>query len=78
MKLTNTYLLLKKKAIATTAAGAIMFQFGACNLQDVPFSTTLDARQLLTSIFRSLILSPIDAAVTEGIDRLVDQFDDQD
>jgi hypothetical protein len=53
-------------ALAALAAGTT-FQFGGCNIADVTIPTTLAGRDLLITLVRGAILTPIDAFVTNAI-----------
>lgn len=48
-------------------AGAFLLQLGGCQFGDITTSVTLSARELLINVFRGVILTPIDTAITAAI-----------
>jgi hypothetical protein len=57
-----------------------VFAFGGCNFGEFTASSTvtLDGREVVSSLIRGLILTPIESAIDASIDRVFDQFDDDD
>ncbi|GEM_PF-2379712 len=67
-----------KRTLALGAAGVLLASpFTSCDLgQFTTTSTvTLDGREVVSFLVRSWILTPIENAVDEGINRFFDQFD---
>jgi hypothetical protein len=72
---------LKKKLVGVVlACGMVQFQLGGCSLGQITTTTTttLDGEVVLTSLLRSLIITPIDEALTAGIAQLIDNLNDDD
>jgi hypothetical protein len=67
---------LRMKAAASLCAAGILFQFGGCNIGQIPVATTLDGSELLITLIRGAILSPIDTAITNAVRNLFDREDD--
>ncbi len=51
------------KLLLTTAA----VQFGSCNIGQIPVTTTIDGTDLIITLVRGAILTPIDNAITTAI-----------
>ncbi len=70
-----------KRALTLGAAGVLFASpFASCDLgQFTTTSTvTLDGREVVSFLVRSWLLTPIENAVDEGIDRFFDQFEHND
>ena len=71
----------KKRTLALAATGVLLASpFASCDLgQFTTTSTvTLDGREVVSFLVRSWILTPIENAVDEGINRFFDRFDHSD
>lgn len=62
----------RRKVLHTVCATGLLFQFGGCELGQITTTTTLDARELIISVVRGTILSPIDQFVTDAVNGLFD------
>jgi hypothetical protein len=56
------------------------FPWGACELGEITTTTTttLDGRDVIVSLVRSAIITPLDAWLTGVVEDFFDQFGDQD
>ena len=56
------------------------FPLGACELGEITTTTTttLDGRDVIVSLVRSAIITPLDAWLTGLVEDLVDQFSEED
>ena len=80
---TNMLVKLKRKMATFTAVGAfLLIPFGSCSLGEITTTmtttTTLDGRDVLISLVRSLIVTPIDRALTTGIEQLISNLEDDE
>lgn len=57
----------RAKRLAVCATCGMMFQFGSCNFGTVTTPVTLDGAQLIVTLIRAAILTPLDAAITEFV-----------
>jgi hypothetical protein len=66
-------------ALIYSALG-VQLAAGGCNLSDINVSSsvTLDPREVIISLIRGAILTPIDNAITQGVNEALDQFVDED
>jgi hypothetical protein len=62
--------MLRKKYLGMLFGMGVLCQFGGCNIGEVTTTTTMDGRQVLISLVRGAILTPIDAWITNGINNL--------
>lgn len=61
---------LKRKVFRLAFAAGLLFQFGNCSdFGSITATTTLDGREVLTNIARSVILTPIDNFITTAINQ---------
>ncbi len=76
---TMTMKRVKRKLAALTMAG-MLFQLGSCNFDDITTTTTttLNTRDVLVTLLRSWIITPIDNYLTDRIDSFVDTLSDED
>ncbi len=78
---TNLLVKLKRKMATFTAVGAfLLIPFGSCSLGEITTTTTttLDGEAVLISLLRSLIVTPIDQALTAGIEQLISNLNDDE
>ena len=78
---TNALVKLKRKMARFTAVGAfLLIPFGSCSLGEITTTTTttLDGEAVLISLLRSLIVTPIDQALTAGIEQLISNLNDDE
>ena len=59
--------LLNRRMLSGICAAGMMFQLGGCEIGEITTTTTVDGRELLISLVRGVILSPIDAFITDAI-----------
>jgi hypothetical protein len=69
-----------RRKLGLLGCGALLFgcPFGGCQIDQVTASTTLDGREVLISLIRGAILSPIDSAITYGVNEFFDEFVDEE
>ena len=69
-----------RRKVALLGLGAFLFgwPFGGCQIDQITTTSTLDGREVLISLIRSAILSPIDTAITEGVNELFDELVDDE
>ena len=67
--------MMRKKSLGLLLGLGVLCQFGGCNIGEVSTTTTMDGRQVLISLLRGAILTPIDVFITDSIN---DLFDDDD
>ena len=58
---------LKLKAAASLCATGTVFQLGGCDFGQIPVTTTLDGSELLITLVRGALLTPIDTAITNAV-----------
>ncbi len=59
--------IVRSKTIALICSAGFMFQAGGCSFGEITTTTTLDGRELLVSLIRGAILTPLDALITDTI-----------
>ena len=67
----------QRRLAAGLCSAAMLFQFGGCQIGEITVVQTVDGRELLISLVRGAILSPIDAAVTNAINNAFSNDDDE-
>jgi len=67
----------KRRGLAAILSAGILFQFGGCNFATVTVPTTLDGTELLITLIRGAILSPIDQAITAAVQNAFNNDDDE-
>ena len=70
-----------KRKLTALAMGAMLlgFPWGGCQIDQITTTSTLDGREVMISLVRGAILSPIDAWITAGVNQIFDQLaDDND
>ena len=69
-----------KRKAGLLAVGATVFGFpwGGCQIDQITTTTTLDGREVMISLIRGAVLSPIDAWITQGVNDLFDELVDGD
>lgn len=69
---------IKKRLIAIAAAG-MLFQLGSCDMTEITVTTTttLDTREVFISLMRGAIITPIDDFLTDRINALIDELQDE-
>ena len=58
---------LRRKLFATACSGGMLLQLGSCDLGTVTVPVTLQGDELLITMVRGLILTPIDTFITNTI-----------
>lgn len=66
-------MLVRTKAVGLICGLGTMCQFGGCDIGTITTTTTLDGRDAIIQLVRSIILAPIDALITDAIN---DAFDE--
>ena len=59
----------RRRIVNAICAGGLVLQFGGCDIGAITTSTTVDGREALISLVRGAILTPIDAFITQAINR---------
>lgn len=54
-------------------AGTSCAIIGDCNLGEVTATTTLDGREVVTSLLKGALITPLETVINEGVDRFFDQ-----
>ena len=69
-----------KRKAGALMMGALLFAFpfGGCQIDQITTTTTLDGREVMISLIRGAVLSPIDAWITQGVNDLFDELVDGD
>lgn len=65
---------LRKCAVSVLGAGMLL-QIGSCQLGDVTTTSTVAGRDLLLQFLRAFLIAPIDAALVNAVDGVVDNED---
>ncbi len=68
----NTIHRMRSRTAKMLVAGAVLTQAGSCNFGEVSTSVTLSGQELIITLIRSAILSPIDAYVTNAVNEIFD------
>ena len=63
------------KAMGVFCTAGVLFQVGSCDFGEITTTTTLDGRELVLTLVRSAVLTPIDQLITAAVNELFD-FDD--
>ncbi len=58
---------LRRRAIGAFLAAGALCQFGGCEIGEITTTSTVDGRELIISVARNLILTPIDQFITNAI-----------
>ncbi len=58
---------LRKRLFSGLWTAGVLFQLGGCDLGQITTTVTLDARELLISVVRGAVLTPIDQLITDRI-----------
>ena len=66
--------ILRRRALSTLCAAGIVCQLGSCNFNEITTTTTmtLDGREVIISLVRQAILTPIDQYITDAVNELFD------
>lgn len=71
-----------RRKVAGLGLGALLltFPFGGCEFEQITATSTvtLDTRDVLISAIRGAILTPIDTLITQGVNQLFDELDDEE
>ncbi len=71
-----------RRKLAALGLGALLFQLplGGCEFDQITATSTvtLDTREVLISMIRGAILTPIDTFITNGVNELFDELDNED
>ena len=70
-----------RKLVAVGMLGTVLaFPFGGCDLGEftTTTTTTLSGREVIAYLVRSVLLTPLETAVNNGIDALFDRLEDED
>ncbi len=60
-------LALRKRLFSSLWTAGVLVQFGGCDLGQITTTVTLDTRDLLISVVRGAVLTPIDQFITDRI-----------
>lgn len=60
----------RKRCLTWFLTGGFLMQLGSCNFGNISTSVTLDGRELIVTLFRAAILTPIDQFITESVNEL--------
>ena len=63
-----------KRAGLFCTAG-VVFQVGSCNFSEITTTTTLDGREVIITLVRNAILTPIDLWITAAVNEMFDAND---
>jgi len=58
------------RAFAALLYAGLALQLGGCNFGEITTTTTLDGRQLIESLLRGVILTPLDQFITDSVNDL--------
>ena len=58
---------LRRRLFSGLWTAGVRFQLGGCDLGQITTTVTLDARELLISVVRGAVLTPIDQLITDRI-----------
>lgn len=64
--------MLRARRWAALCAAGMVCQFGGCDIGEITTTVTLSGRDLVISVVRGAILTPLDAFITQAIN---DAFD---
>jgi hypothetical protein len=71
-----------RKKLAALGLGVLLFQlpFGGCEFDQITATSTvtLDAREVMISAIRGAILTPIDTFITNGVNQVFDELDNDE
>lgn len=65
------------RTLALVCGFGVVAQFGACRIGQITTTTTLDGREALIMLIRGAILTPIDAFITEAVNRAFQNDDEE-
>ena len=72
----------KRVFVASAVGTTCVFSMGGCDLGEftatTTTTTTLDGREIVAYLVRSALLTPIDNAITNGVNAFFDQFTDEE
>ena len=68
----------RRAGLLTLGAMVFGFPWGGCQIDQITTTTTLDGREVMISLIRGAVLSPIDAWITQGVNDLFDELVDDD
>lgn len=60
----------RRRAAVLTLAWGSLGQLGGCNFGQITTTTTLDGRELIISLFRAAVLTPIDQLITDTVNEV--------
>lgn len=60
----------RKRCLTWLLTGGFLMQLGSCNFGNVATSVTLDGRELIITLIRSAILTPLDQFITDSVNDL--------
>ena len=65
----------RKRLLYKLCAVGAVFQLGGCEIGQITTTPTVDGREVIISLIRGIVLTPIDAFITDAIN---DAFDDEE
>ena len=71
---------LRKFAIVGILGSVMPFMMGGCNLGtfDVTSTVSLSGREVVSYLLSSLIYTPLQTAINNGVDNFFDKFEDEE
>lgn len=70
-----------KRRLAALGLGVLIFQLpSGCQFDDITATSTvtLSGREVVINMIRGVVLTPIDAFITQSVNELFDQLEDED
>lgn len=62
--------MMRKKSVGMLLGYGVLCQFGGCDIGEITMTTTMDGREVLISLIRGAILTPLDAFITDSVNDL--------
>jgi hypothetical protein len=69
-----------RRKLAALAVGTplVVPGFLQCNFEEVTATTTLDTRDIVSTLIINTLIDPLEAAITLGVDRVIDKLSGED
>ena len=64
-----------RQVLSLICASGCLFQLVGCEFGEITTTTTLNGRDLVISLIRGAILTPIDQYITDAVDEFFDEED---
>lgn len=61
---------MRHKVVGMLCTAGVVFQVGSCDFGEITTTTTLNGRELVITLVRSAILTPIDQFITVAVNEL--------